>query len=134
MVKSDSAVTSLNTPVLRSGPSRRTPHTPISLYRTYLPTLRNSIMKVLERRSAGSIKSVLRIYVPMAKWTNRDRIWNIALKKQEPIDPVKLAEALEVSERTVRDCLDCMADALFLEKRGGKGREPVRYYSVVDVE
>ena len=70
----------------------------------------------------------------MAKWTQRDKIWNTALKKDEPIEPAVLAERLDIGERTVRDCLDCMAEGLYLEKRGGEGREPVRYYQSNDVE
>jgi len=71
----------------------------------------------------------------MAKWTHRDRIWNAALKREDEIDPVELAENLGVGERTVRDTLDCMEDANYLHKRGGEGQKPVRYYSdVVDIE
>lgn len=69
----------------------------------------------------------------MAKHTSRDRIWNVALKKDEPIYPEEFADRLDVGERTVRDCLNVMADCMWLEKRGGDGTEKVRYVSnVVD--
>jgi len=69
----------------------------------------------------------------MAKYTSRDRIWNAALKKEEPIYPSDLADRLDVGERTVRDTLEVMTECLYLKKRGGEGTERVRYISdVVD--
>lgn len=73
-------------------------------------------------------------YIFTMKYTNRDKIWNAALKKDDEITPEYLAEALDVGERTVRDTLNCMEETGFLRRRGGEGRDPVRYYSVVDIE
>ena len=68
----------------------------------------------------------------MAKWTSRDRIWHTALVKTEEIRPEAFATALEISERTARDCLETMHESGVLRKEGGEGRTPASYYSVVE--
>jgi hypothetical protein len=65
------------------------------------------------------------------KGTSRDRIWNHALQKSlEGIElrPKHVARDLEVSERTAADCLRTMAEQGWLEKEGGAGKDPVRFY------
>ena len=68
----------------------------------------------------------------MSKWTNRDKIWHTALKRNDGIRPEDFATALEVSERTARDCLETMHESKVLRKEGGEGREPSVYYSLID--
>lgn len=66
----------------------------------------------------------------MTKLTNRDKIWNVAMKKDE-IHPSDFAEALGVSERTARDTLETMHEMGVLEKHGSQGQR-VTYSSLVD--
>jgi len=68
----------------------------------------------------------------MTKWTSRDKIWNTALKKTDEIRPEAFGNAIGVSERTARDCLETMHESGVLSKQGGKGREPAVYSSLVD--
>jgi len=67
----------------------------------------------------------------MAKWTKRDKIWNIALKKDD-LHPSDLYDRPEFSERLVRDTLQTMSDSGVLVKQGGEGRTPVTYSTAVD--
>ena len=65
------------------------------------------------------------------KVTSRDTIWDHALTKAlEGIElrPKHVARDLEVSERTAADTLRTMSEMGWLEKEGGKGKEPVRFY------
>lgn len=65
----------------------------------------------------------------MAKETSRDRIWTAAMKKRGEYRPADIVEEIGVGERTVRDCLNYMADRGYLERSGGEGREPVTFRS-----
>lgn len=69
----------------------------------------------------------------MATYTTRDKIWNVALTKGS-VHPSDFSEALEISERTARDCLETMHEMGWLKKKGGKGSEPVRYSAVINPE
>ena len=62
----------------------------------------------------------------MAKMTTRDKIWNVALRK-ESMHPSEFSEGLEISERTARDTLETMVDMEWLEKTGGEGSEAIEY-------
>lgn len=54
----------------------------------------------------------------MVSSTIRDKVWTLALikthRKGEAVYPVKLADELDLSERTVRDCLNVMSDNGFI--------------------
>lgn len=66
----------------------------------------------------------------MAQGTTRDRIWSVALnraiRKGEAVYPAEIAEKLNVSERTARDCLKSISGANFL-KRDVVASGEVRY-------
>jgi len=69
----------------------------------------------------------------MVQYTERDRLWNIALTK-ERIRAAELAKKFDVSERTARDCLETMHEMGWLKKEGGTGSEPVVYSVVINSE
>lgn len=75
-------------------------------------------------RRSGTLPSIV------VQFTNRDKIWNTALKEDE-IHPSAFAEAYDMSERTARDTLETMHEMGVLEKHGSQG-ERVTYSSLVD--
>lgn len=55
----------------------------------------------------------------MATETTRDRIWSMALAKaahDKPVDPIDVADQVECTERTARDCLNAAARTPFLRR------------------
>jgi predicted DNA-binding transcriptional regulator len=66
----------------------------------------------------------------MAQDTTRDKIWTVALNRairfQNAVYVEEIAEDLDVSERTVRDCLKSIAGASFL-RRDVNGDGSIRY-------
>jgi len=56
-----------------------------------------------------------------------DRIWIVALRRSEPFTVEEVVEETGAGERTVRQHLSVIAENGFLELRGGRGQQKVRY-------
>jgi DNA-binding FadR family transcriptional regulator len=66
----------------------------------------------------------------VTQFTDRDRIWNNALKKED-VHPSHYLDVYGVSERTARDVLETMHEMGVLESDGGQGTR-VTYSSRLD--
>ena len=56
-----------------------------------------------------------------------DRIWIVALRRSEPFTVEDVVGETGAGERTVRQHLSVIAENGFLDRRGGRGSEKVRY-------
>ncbi|SHG78707.1 helix-turn-helix domain-containing protein [Halobaculum gomorrense] len=63
-----------------------------------------------------------------------DRIWIVALRRSEPFTVEEIVEETGAGERTVRQHLTVIAENGFLDRRGGRGAEKVRYVRSSSVE
>ncbi|QZP37095.1 hypothetical protein [Halobaculum magnesiiphilum] len=56
-----------------------------------------------------------------------DRIWIVALRRSQPFTVGDVIEETGAGERTVRQHLTVIAENGFLDRRGGRGTDKVRY-------
>ncbi|WP_435145938.1 helix-turn-helix domain-containing protein [Halobaculum sp. P14] len=56
-----------------------------------------------------------------------DRIWIVALRRPEPFTVDEIVDEAGAGERTVRQHLTVLAENGFLDRRGGRGADKVRY-------